>query len=324
MSFATLASLAIRNKTMSILLIFENKDPKPWQKILEQKLADTDIEIYPEVKDKSAVDFVVCWKPKRNVLAEFPTIKIIQSVGASIDHITTTQKLNENVVLTRIVDQQLSVDMWEFLLTAVMSQLKNMQQYTKQQHAKTWLQQPYKNISNTRIGILGLGKIGAHVAENFSSIGFQVAGWSNSKKQLSKVEGFAGDVEFSSFLHNLDFLINLLPLTKKTKDILDKHALAKTNKGTFLINVGRGEHLVEKDLLAMLDNSHLSGALLDVFREEPLPQEHPFWQHPKIQLTPHIASLTNIESAIDQVIENYHRFLKGEELLHTVSLTKGY
>lgn len=309
---------------MSILLVFENKDVKPWAEILQAKLPDTIIEVYPDVKDKSMVDFVICWKPKKNLLNDFPNVKVIQSVGASIDHITNSQILNKNHQVTRIVDKNLSNDMWEFLLTVVLSQMKHVGTYNEAQKTKVWEQQAYRSIHNTSIAILGLGSIGGYVATKFVELGFKLKGWSNSRKQISGVESFTGEKGLETCLRDSDFLINLLPLTEKTRDILNKEKLQILPEHAFFINVGRGEHLVESDLIELIDSSLLSGALLDVFRTEPLPIEHPFWDHPKIQLTPHIASLTNVRSAADQVIENYRRFQNNEEILHQVSVEKGY
>ena len=309
---------------MSILIIFENKDSGPWEKILKEKLPNTLIEVYPNVKDSSTVNFVICWKPKNNVLSKFPNVKVIQSVGASIDHITNSQKISNSTIISRIVDKQLSIDMWEFLVAVVLSEIKNLPDYANQQKLKIWKQHQYQSIKNTTIAVMGLGKIGGLVAENFANLGFKVKGWSSSKKEISNVHSFSGEHEFDDFLENSNFLINLLPLTKQTEGILNEKILQKLTTGTFLINVGRGEHLIDKDLIKLLDSSHLSGALLDVFHEEPLPENHPFWTHPKIKITPHIASLTNVESVINQVIENYQRFINNQELLHTVSIQKGY
>jgi glyoxylate/hydroxypyruvate reductase A len=309
---------------MSIVLIFENKNVEPWKNALIEKLPNTVIEVYPNVKDNEGVDFVICWKPKKKVFEQFPNIKVIQSVGASVEHITNSQTINDDNIITRIVDEKLSNDMWEFLITIVLSELKNISSYFAQKSDRIWQQHPYKSINNTTVSILGLGSIGAYVAEKFAQIGFNVKGWSTSKKEILKVKSYSGENEFDTFLNNSDFLINLLPLTDKTKEILNKSVLQKLPKNAFLINVGRGEHLVDEDLIDLLNTSMLSGAFLDVFREEPLPKEHPFWNHSKIQITPHIASLTNVETAIDQITENYKRFLKKEELLNIVSLKKGY
>ena len=155
-------------------------------------------------------------------------------------------------------------------------------------------------------------------------MGFEVRGWSTSKKEIQNVKSFAGNEALDTFLKKSDILINLLPLTKETEGILNIKTLQKLPKGAFLINVGRGEHLIEEDLIQLLDNSHLSGALLDVFREEPLPKNHAYWKHPKIIITPHVASLTNVESAAKQIIENYKRFTNNQKLKHIVSIKKGY
>jgi glyoxylate/hydroxypyruvate reductase A len=308
---------------MSILCIFENKNVAPWKKALKEKLPAATIEVYPDVKDPLAVDFVICWKPKTKVFEQFPNIKVVQSVGASIAHITDSQTLHTDPIITRVVDEKLSNDMWEFLITVVLSELKNMRTYAAQQALGIWEQQRYRSIQNTTVSILGLGSIGGFVAEKFAQMGFQVKGWSTSKKELLKVQSYAGENEFDAFLKNTDFLINLLPLTDRTKGILNKAVFQKVPKNAFLINVGSGAHVVAEDLIDQLDRNQLAGAFLDVFREEPLPKTHPFWKHPKIQITPHVASLTNVDRATDQITENYSRFLKKEALLNRVSLQKG-
>jgi glyoxylate/hydroxypyruvate reductase A len=309
---------------MSILCIFENKNVTPWKKALTEKLPAAIIEVYPNVKDPLAVNFVICWKPKNKVFEQFPNIKVVQSVGASIAHITDSQTLHTDTIITRVVDEKLSNDMWEFLISVVLSELKNTRTYTAQQTAGIWQQQRYQSIQNTTISILGLGSIGGFVAEKFAQMGFHVKGWSTSKKELLKVQSYAGEHAFDAFLKNTDFLINLLPLTESTKNILNKVVFQKLPKNAFLINVGSGAHVVAEDLIDQLDSNQLAGAFLDVFREEPLPKAHPFWKHPKIQITPHVASLTNVDSATDQISENYRRFLKKEALLNRVSLDKGY
>jgi glyoxylate/hydroxypyruvate reductase len=309
---------------MSIVIIFNNKDPKPWAQSLKEKLPETTISVYPEVENPADVTFAICWKADKNVLLGFPNLAVIQSVGASIDHILRSQTVRENQIITRIVDENLSNDMWEFLLAAVMSNLKKLDIYALKKADKKWEPTQYATIKNTTISILGLGQIGSLVAQNFAALGFQVQGWSTSKKNIEHVTCYAGQNELEPFLKNTDFLINILPLTAETEGFLDKNVLKKIKKGSFLINVGRGEHLVEQDLIDLLDENYLSGALLDVFRVEPLPQDHAFWTYPKIQITPHIASLTNVESATTQIAENYKNHASGKALKHIVSVEKGY
>jgi glyoxylate/hydroxypyruvate reductase A len=309
---------------MSIAIIFNNKDPEIWRRELEKKLRNTAVEIYPNIKDKEKVDFILCWKPAVGVISEFPNVKVIQSVGASAEHIINSQKLSGSIILTRIVDEGLTVDMFEFLLSAILLKIKNIDHYIIDQNNQIWNPIKYQSIENTVVTILGLGQIGRHVAGRLAELNFKVKGWSNSKKEINGVECFHGEKEYADALQDSDFLLNLLPLTPDTRDILDFKSLSLLRKGGTLINVGRGEHLVEEDLIKVLDSGHLSGAVLDVFREEPLPQRHPFWNNPHIIITPHIASLTNVSTAADVVAENYNRLLNNKELLHVVSHSKGY
>jgi glyoxylate/hydroxypyruvate reductase A len=309
---------------MSIAIIFNSKAPKKWAETLGKHLPGVLIEVYPNISDFNAVDFALCWKPEQDVLAQFPNLRVIQSVGAAVDHITKTQVIKDNQTITRIVDDNLSHDMFEYLLATVLAQLKNIPTYHNQKEQKLWRPKVYKNIKETTISILGLGSIGAYVAEKLAQSGFKVKGWSGSKKSITGVATFAGEVEMASFLQNTDALINILPVTTQTENIINKNLLMQLNKDAFIINVGRGEHVVEQDLIDVLDSDYLSAAWLDVFRTEPLPLDHPFWTHPKIMISSHTASVTNIDSAALLVVENYNNFLNGKPLKHIASLTKGY
>jgi len=214
--------------------------------------------------------------------------------------------------------------MFEFLLALSMNHLRDIDQYKKQEAQKKWDQLAYRNISSTYISILGAGKIGGHVAAEFAKTGFEVQTWSEDKVDIPEVKNSVGEDGLSEMLRTTDILINLLPLTKKTKGLLNKKLLINIKKGAYLINVGRGPHLEENDLLELLNSGHLSGAALDVFDQEPLPDGHVFWDHPGISITPHVASLTNIDTAVDQIVANYKRLQNEEDLLNTVSHEKGY
>ncbi len=308
---------------MSIVLVFNRNDPSPWRELLAEKIPHEVIEIHPHVKNKDAVRFALCWKPEREVLLQYKNLTVVQSMGAGVDHILDTQTLAPHIQLARIVDHNLSNDMWEFLLAVVLQRIKNLPTYQGYQLQHKWRPHRYKTIDKTHVSIMGLGKIGEFVAKKFSDIGFKVSGWSSTKKSFQGIESYGGE-ELDLFLSTSDLLINLLPLTPETKGILNTNLFAKLKRGAYIINVGRGAHLVDNDLLAMLDSGHLSGALLDVFHNEPLPADHPFWNHSKIQITPHVASLTNFDSATDLIVENFKRSLSNQPLLHVVSQTKGY
>lgn len=309
---------------MSIAIIFNYKAPEKWLETLKKHLPETEIEVYPDIKNYDEVDFALCWKAEIGVLSKFPNLKVIHSVGAAVDHITKTQNIKENQTICRIVDENLSNDMFEFLLATVLNHIKNLSIYQSQKEHQNWQPQTYKTFKDITISILGVGNIGAFVAEKLATLCFKVKGWALSEKVISSVETYKGDEEIAEFLIDTDILINILPVTPHTENIIDKEMLSQINKDAYFINVGRGEHLVEDDLIAVLNSGQLSGALLDVFKTEPLPKNHPFWKHPKILITPHIASITNIESAAVLVVENYQNHLNGLPLKHTLSLEKGY
>lgn len=309
---------------MSILIICNHKDPQPWVEALREQLPETPIQLYPEVKDPALVEFVVCWKPQPGVLEQFPNAKVIQSLGAGVEHITRTQAARAGVQLTRIVDPNLAVDMWEFVLAAVMQQLKQLPVYAAKQRKNSWQPGTYRRIADTTVAILGLGQIGSLVAEKFAELGFQVKGWARSEKEISGVRCYAGWQALPECLHGADFLINILPLTRATEGILKEQHLRHLKPGAFLINVGRGGHLNQPDLLKLLAEGFLSGAFLDVFQTEPLPSNHPFWDIDNIIITPHVASLTDVVSASRQIVENYKRYQSGVPLQHCVSWENEY
>ncbi len=309
---------------MSIAILTNYRNPATWKNALQAKLPDTKIDIFSASEDAVNAEFLVCWKPEKDQLKAFKNLKVIQSLGAGVDHIFDTNTVEKGVKVVRIIDERLSADMWEYTLAATMFYLKDFAQYNRRKSYQYWRTHQYKTIPETRVSILGLGQIGGYVAQQFAKLSFKTQGWSNSPKKIRKVKSFAGEKQLFKMLKQTDVLINILPLTASTKGILNEKLLSQLPKGAYLINVGRGGHLVENDLIPLIDNGHLSGATLDVFHTEPLPKPHPFWKHPKIQITPHVASLTNLESAVHQVVENYKRMKRGEELLNEVSPQKGY
>lgn len=310
---------------MSIAILCNQKDPKPWANNLKKRLHGEVIEIYPEISDFDAVDFLLVWKGEPYELERFPNVKVYQSLGASVDHIFKAIEIPETAEVTRIVDYTLSHDMYEFCLAVVLGSMKNLTLYYSHKLHKNWYPHPYMRIEDTTISILGAGRIGMHVAEEFNKLGFRVNVWSDSnKKSKDGIHAFEGKERLKYFLPVTDYLINLLPYTKETENLLNKEFFSMLKKGAFLINPGRGESLVDEDLIEAINKEKLSGAHLDVFSVEPLHKSHPFWDHPKIQITPHIASITNVDTAIEQIVENYLRLKKGQELQNLASKNKQY
>ena len=308
---------------MSVALIFNQKPTEEWQRNLQELLPDTKVEVYPNISNPDDVEFIATWKPHKNYVAEFPNLKVVQSVGAGIDHLLHT-KIPDSIKVTRIVDPALKQEMFEHVLACVMTSMKNLLTYYKDQVRKEWKPTIYQNIKETTITILGLGEIGKLVAEQFVALGFQVKGWSNSPKNINGVESFSGKEGLNAAISKTNFIVNILPLTDDTEGILNKDFFKECSDHTVLVNVGRGAHLVEKDLLIAIEEKHIKEAYLDVFVEEPLPENHPFWTNKNVYVTPHIASVTNATTALKQVADNYNRMKNNETLLNEVSLERGY
>lgn len=244
-------------------------------------------------------------------------------MGAGVDHILKDRHLPLHWQIVRIVDPQLTQGMSNYLLAAVLNYHKQMYHYYQLQQTHSWGYSETPEV-DLQPGILGLGELGRDIGLKLRSLGFKVSGFSRNPKEILGINTYAGEDELEDFLQQTNLLICLLPLTNDTRDFLDLDLFKKCKRGTYLINVARGSHLVEADLITALDEGLLAGATLDVFRQEPLPKEHPFWDHPKIFITPHIASVTNPDAAIPQVAENYRRMLHNEPLLNKIDRTAGY
>ena len=214
--------------------------------------------------------------------------------------------------------------MFEFALAIVLQQIRSIPTYLHQQHLRLWQQLRYRRLADTSITILGLGNIGQVLADNFAQLGVRVRGWSRTPKLLPSVECHYGADGLADALRGSDFLINVLPLTSMTKGILNLINMSLLREGAYLIQVGRGAHLVETDLINLLDRSKLSGATLDVFSTEPLPEDHAFWSHPKIQVIPHASSLSDLDSVSTQIVQHYINWASGTPLPNLIDPKLGY
>lgn len=308
---------------MSIVLI-SDRDTKAWIQAIKNASPDVDLRVHPDAGDKEEVEFALVWNHPRGVLKEYPNLKVVASMGAGVDHILSDPDLPAHVAVTRIVSNQLAIDMGEFVLATVMGHLRNLAFYRELERNQQWEFKPYLRIAEVKVGIMGMGFLGTTVANQLTNVGFSVQGWSQSPKNIDGVTSYHGPDQLTSFLKQSRILICLLPLTPDTDSILNKDLFEQLPRDAFLINVARGQHLVEGDLLQAIDQGRLSGAALDVFREEPLPQDHPFWEHPQVQVTPHIASVTKPNAVVGQVLENYRRMRNSEQLEHEVVKEKGY
>ena len=306
---------------MSIMIVSPGRNPEAWIKALKDLDKDLEVEIFPDVKAPENVEYALSWKHPHGIFQQFPNLKVIASMGAGIDHIIQDPEIPRQIKITRVIDEQLKKDMSLFVLALVLEHLRNLSFH---HCSNKWETKEYLRPEDVNVGIMGLGVLGVAAAEKLIKNGFNVVGWSKSPKKILGEKTYHGDDQLEKFLGQSNVLICLLPLTSETKNILNKDLFAKLPPNSYLINVARGNHLVEEDLPPAIVKGHLSGASLDVFREEPLPEDHPFWKNDKIRITPHIASVTHPESVVPQILENYHNMKKGEALKHVIDRQKEY
>lgn len=282
-----------------------------------------DVEIWPNVKKPERIQFAVAWNHPKNIFDSFPNLKVISSLGAGVDHLFADDTIPENIRFTRVVAPSLSDQMCDYVLGTILNILQRTETYFDQQKQADWKPQKAYRKKDVTVGVMGLGAIGKKVAERLELNGFSVAGWSNSKKEIDGVQTYSAG-QLDAFLSQTNILVCLLPLTKKTEGILDLELFKKLKKPAFVVNVARGEHLVEEDLIYSLDTNLIEHSVLDVFSKEPLPEPHPFWGRDKITITPHIASVTNPDEVAELLLDNYKRLLSGMDLLHEVDREVGY
>jgi glyoxylate/hydroxypyruvate reductase A len=309
---------------MAFLIIAPDIKITSWVKHLRALDPDIDIRVWPETGDTDDIEFALSWHHPPGELQKYKNLKCIASLGAGVDHIMHDPELPEGVPVTRVVEHSMAQSMSEYVVLSVLNYCRQFDVYRDDQAQKQWHPRKPLLAEDMHIGVMGLGQLGADAAKKLSYLGFTVAGWSRMPKDIAGVQCFAGDGALQDFLSRTRILICLLPLTPATTGILNHKTFEQLPAGGYLINVARGRHLVDNDLLEALDSGRLAGACLDVFRVEPLPDNHPFWSHPKIMITPHISSITFPRAVVPQIIENYHRARKGKPLLNRVNVGNGY
>ena len=309
---------------MVLSLICPTKDPSPWVAAIQAIAPDIDLRIWPDDGDKADVTFTLVWAQPQGVFSQYPNLRVISSMGAGVDNLLQDASIPPQATVVRMVDPRLVSQMGDYVLAAVLNHVRQFPQYGQSQQQHQWQPLQPRNIDEVTVGVMGVGQIGSAVAARLSRLGFQVLGWARRAKSIASVQVFAGQQQLSDFLAASQILVCLLPLTTETENILNVDTLSQLPQGAYVVNVARGDHLVEKDLLSLINNNHLGGACLDVFRQDPLPPEHPFWSHAKITVTPHIASLTDPTSVAPQIVENYRRMTTGQPLLNQVDRPQGY
>ncbi len=309
---------------MALLFCSSVNSSARWKAQLALLSASIEVRVWPEIGNPADIDFALVWRPAPGLLAALPNLKLILSLGAGIDHVLVDPLLPFGVPIVRLVDPNLIAAMSEFVVLQVLRLHRKDLDYRAQQQTGIWRELPQKNAGERPVGILGFGEIGRDAGRKLKGLGFPVAGWTRHPRQVAGFSTYAGAADLPRLLAGSEILVCLLPLTGETEGILCARTFALLPRGAGLVNAGRGGHLVEADLIPALASGQLSAAALDVFREEPLPPAHPFWQHPRILITPHIAGITNPATAAPIVLDNIRRFEEGRPLLHRVDPARGY
>lgn len=306
---------------MKITFCCTGTKPEPWLAGLRSALPGADVEVWES--GAPAADHAVVWAPPQQFFDEQLQLKGVFNIGAGVDALLRL-KLPPQATVVRLDDAGMSVQMAEYVCHAVIRHFREFDVYQADIGVGAWSYRKPGQRSDFPVGVMGLGVLGERVARALTQFEFPVLGWSRSVKAIEGVRCFAGAAQFDEFLRGTRILVNLLPLTDQTRNIMRLETLSKLRPGGYVINVARGSHLVDQDLLTLLDNGHLAGAMLDVFRTEPLPVEHPFWRHPKITITPHTSARTLRDESIAQIARKIMAMERGELFAGIVDTVRGY
>jgi glyoxylate/hydroxypyruvate reductase A len=315
-----------RRKTRAVTLLFSSPvdDPAPWLAAFAREMPELEVRVWPNAVRFDDVEFALVWKPPRGLFPRLSGLRAILSLGAGVEHLLEHPELPPGLPIARMVDESLRIGMTEFVVMRVLHYHRRMPEYEEQQRTRVWRQLPQRAPKDRRVGILGLGVLGASAASALAGLGFDVGGWSRTLKSIPAVTSHTGEDGLFALLERTEILVCLLPLTGETRGIIDRTTLNALPRGAYVINAARGGHVVDEDLLAALASGHIAGATLDVFNAEPLPPEHPYWTNPKVTVVPHVAAWTLADIAIHPVIENIRRFRAGRPMLNLVDRKRGY
>ena len=308
-----------------VILFHSPDDPVDlWVPELQRQMPDTEIRVSPDVGEAAEVDYALVWKPPPGLLATLPNLRAILSIAAGIDHILADPERPVHLPIVRMVDPNLRDMMSEYALLGVLYFHRFMPEYLDERPLRQWDRRWPVYTPETTVGVLGLGAIGADVARKLRIMGFQVHGWSRTPREVPGIACHHGRDGLARMLPDCRYLVCVLPLTDDTRGIIDADLIGRLPPDAVVLNLGRGGHVVDHDLLAALDSGHLRGAFLDVFHQEPLAADHPYWRHPKVVMTPHVAGELVPQSCARSVARNVRADLAGEPMSGVVDLDRGY
>ena len=259
----------------------------------------------------------------KNILKKLPNLRLIQKVGAGVENMLSNSNMPKHIKICRMSSEMQAKEMAEYCLAEVLAYQRNIREYFNNQSLKMWKQRQPLIVKDKSVSILGLGLIGMEIAQILQNFGFTVFGWSRTVKPKLNFKNYSGINGLITVVSKADYVISVLPETQETKNLLSLNILRKFKPGSVFINVGRGSVINEEGLLQVFSEGILGGATLDVFQQEPLPNEHPFWSHPKIVITPHVSGW-NVKDAIETIPLNYYRLIKNEPLLFEIDRKRGY
>ena len=307
---------------MHITLHFAGMKPEPWLDGLRAALPQAQFSVWGPGQAEQA-DYAVVWAPPQQLVDEQPGLKALFNIGAGVDAIAQL-RVPASCRVVRLDDAGMSVQMAEYVCHAVIRHFREFDGYEADMRAGRWGYRKPRSRADFPVGVMGLGVLGERVARSLAVFEFPLNGWSRSPRVLDGMRCYSGAEGFHDFLAATRVLVNLLPLTPETADIINADTLARLMPGAYVINVARGGHLVEEDLIPAIDSGHIAGATLDVFRTEPLPAGHPFWSHPKITATPHTSARTLRDESIAQIVGKIAALERGEAIRGVVDPQKGY
>jgi glyoxylate/hydroxypyruvate reductase A len=308
---------------MRRLFVAARANPKIWAGLFREQLPDHEI-LEEKPADGRSVAYVVVGRPPAGLIGSIPGLEVVLSLNAGVEHLLASGEVPAQIPIVRMVDDGLTEGMVDWVLAQTLAWHRNILRYRDQQAEGRWAPLPEKLARERVVTVLGAGALGAPVATLLARFGFAVRVWSRSGPAVAGTTGYAGQDGLAKAVSGADVLINLLPLTADTAGLIDRAVFSRLATGAFFINAARGGHVVDVDLLVALDEGRLSGAALDVFREEPLPAGHAFWRHPKILVSPHVAAPTYPETAVAAMVETIRRHEAGQPIPHVVDRQRGY
>ena len=306
---------------MKVTFCCTGTKPEPWLDGLRAALPGAEVSVWEPGAPQA--DYAVVWAPPQQFMDEQPALKALFNIGAGVDGLLKLQ-LPPQAKIVRLDDAGMSVQMAEYVTQAVIRHFRELDGYEADMRQGQWKFRKPQLREDFPVGVMGLGVLGERVAKALNVFEFPVRGWSRSPKHIDGVQTFSGETGFTEFLQGTRILVNLLPLTPETENVINRQTLQQLLPGAYIINVARGAHLVEEDLIALIQEGHVAGAMLDVFRQEPLPADHPFWQIPQITMTPHTSARTLRDESIAQIVGKVAAMSRGETVKGMVDPQRGY